>query len=170
MTGIQHSLAALFHRDLSRLMQQIDAFPEDDLLWRKLPGVSNPAGNLVLHLEGNLREYVGRQLGKIPYSRQRALEFSSSGSSNGMGVEELSGRVSELRRIVPPTILALSQEELEVEFPEIVLDRPTSTGEFLIHLHGHLNWHLGQIDYLRRVLTGAGAIKAAGLLDAYRIE
>jgi hypothetical protein len=145
-----NELASLFDRDLTRLSQQIQAFPNDDALWQTLPGVVNAAGNLALHIEGNLREYVGRQLGNMPYSRNRELEFSLSG-------------VSELRQLVPSVIAALSSQQMEREYPEVVLGVAISTRQFLIHLSGHLNWHLGQIDYLRRILTGDGAIRLAGL-------
>jgi hypothetical protein len=138
-------LAALFRRDLSRLMQQIEAFPNDETLWQTLPGVSNSAGNLALHLEGNLREYIGRQLGHVPYSRERSLEFSSK----GIRKEELSIRLAELRRVIPPIIEGLSSQQMEMEYPEVVLDTAMSTQQFLMHLYGHLNWHLGQIYYLR---------------------
>ena len=157
--GVSRDLAELFHRDLTRLGQQVEAFPDDETLWRTLPGVTNSAGNLVLHLEGNLREYIGRQLGGLPYSRKRPLEFSLK----GMGREEIGVRIAELKRTVPTIIEGLSSERMEMEYPEVVLEKALSTQEFLIHLHGHLNWHLGQFDYLRRILTGDGAIKAAGL-------
>ncbi len=152
-------LATFFHRDLTRLGQQIEAFRNDEALWRTLPGVSNAAGNLALHIEGNLREYVGRQLGKLPYSRNRELEFSLRGLSK----HELGTRIAELRRSIPSIIEELSSEQMEMEYPEVVLEIAISTQEFLIHLYGHMNWHLGQIDYLRRILSGGGAIKQAGL-------
>jgi hypothetical protein len=152
-------LAALFDRDLARLHQQIEVFPDDGALWRTLPGITNSAGNLVLHLEGNLKEYIGRQLGKRPYKRARALEFSSKGVER----TELAMRIAELKSTIPSCIGGLSREELEKEYPEVVLQRALSTQDFLIHLYGHLNWHLGQIDYLRRALTGDGAVKGVGL-------
>ncbi len=102
MSALAAELAAPFHRDLTRLLEEISAFPGEDLLWRKLPGISNSAGHLMLHLEGNLREYIGRQLGG--------------------------------------------------------LSRQPSTYQFLVSLSGHLNYHLGQIDYLRRVLTASGPV------------
>lgn len=152
-------LALLFRRDLTRLMQQIDAYPDDEMLWRTCPGITNSAGNLVLHLEGNLREYVGRQLGGVEYRRQRELEFKSKNLSR----DELVARIAELRNLIPALVAALSSEQLQSEYPEVVLEEPLSTHAFLIHLHGHLNWHLGQVDYLRRVLSGSGAIPLAGL-------
>jgi hypothetical protein len=150
--SITSELAALFNRDLARLSQQIEAFPTDEALWQTLPGVTNSAGNLALHIEGNLREFVGRQLGNLPYERKRELEFSSKGKSR----DELSARLAELRRSIPAIIEELSAEQMEMEYPEVVLGAATSTQEFLIHLYGHLNWHLGQIDYLRRILLKDG--------------
>src|SRR5678816_2116788 len=72
---LAHELAALFARDLGKLRQEIETFGEG--LWTAPAGVTNSAGNLALHLEGNLREYVGRQLGGIAYERKRPLEFST---------------------------------------------------------------------------------------------
>ena len=144
-------LAFLISRDLTRLGQQIEAFPDDEKLWETLPGVLNPAGNLALHIEGNLREFVGRQLGKLPYKRNRELEFSL----RGMSRDEIGRRIAELRQSIPAVIQELSAEQMELEYPEVVLEVATTTRQFLIHLYGHLNWHLGQIDYLRRILTDA---------------
>jgi hypothetical protein len=120
--------------------------------------VTNSAGNLLLHLEGNLREYIGRQLGEISYSRNRPLEFSASGISRS----ELSSRVMDLAERIPAVIVGLSSEQMARQYPEVVLAGPLSTSEFLIHLYGHLNWHLGQVDYLRRILTGERALAEAG--------
>ena len=144
-----NELASLFRRDLARLSTQIEAFPNNDALWQTVPGVLNAAGNLALHLEGNLREFVGRQLGNLPYSRNRELEFSAKGLSK----DELSVRLAELRESIPTVIAGLSEQQMEREYPEVVLEARMTTREFLIHLYGHLNWHLGQVDYLRRMLN-----------------
>ena len=141
-------LATLFRRDLARLIQHIESFPDDESLWQVVPGVSNAAGNLALHLQGNLREYVGRQLGQLLYVRNRPLEFSTRGLSR----RELCTQLTELMSTIPTVIENLSEDQLEREYPEVVLERATSTREFLIHLYGHLNWHLGQVNYLRRIL------------------
>src|SRR5215471_5605156 len=58
-------LAGLFERDLKRLRQQALTFTDDQKLWALVPGISNSAGNLMLHLEGNLRDYIGRVLGGL---------------------------------------------------------------------------------------------------------
>jgi len=147
--SITSELAALFRRDLAKLSKQIEDFPTDEALWQTLPGVKNAAGNLALHIEGNLSEFVGRQLGGLPYQRNRPLEFSSKEGSRA----ELSARLAKLRQSIPAVIEGLTADQLEREYPEIVLGAATSTQEFLVHLYGHLNWHIGQMDYLRRLLT-----------------
>lgn len=152
-------LAALFARDLARLRQEVEAFPDTASLWVTAPGIPNSAGTLALHLEGNLREYIGRQIGHLDYRRDRPAEFAT----RDVAQAELAARADGLRETIPPVIAALSEADLSATFPEVVLGVPLSTRQFLIHLNGHLNYHLGQIDYLRRITTGHGAIALAGL-------
>ena len=152
-------LAALFRRDLMRLAQEVEQFPDDATLWNTAPGIRNSAGNLTLHLEGNLREYIGRQLGGVTYARNRKQEFSATGLARA----ELKERIEALASSIPKVISGLSGADWESVYPEQVLGIPLSTAQFLIHLHGHFNYHLGQIDYLRRVLTQGGAVDFAQL-------
>jgi uncharacterized damage-inducible protein DinB len=152
-------LSALYARDLTRLVQEISAFPDTATLWQTRAGITNSAGNLALHLEGNLREFIGRQLGKVDYTRDRPREFTDS----GLEQEELFERLAAVREVIPRVIAHLTADELEAPFPELYAGAVLTTRQMLIHLAGHLNYHLGQIDYLRRVLTGDGAITLAGL-------
>jgi hypothetical protein len=147
--SLAKDLASLFDRDLSKLIDQIRAFPSDVAFWETPPGVTNSAGTLTLHIDGNLREYIGRQLGGMSYTRDRPSEFSSRGVSRG----ELIVRIAEVRERIPSIVAALSEAELEAIYPEIVLDSPMQTREFLLHLYGHLNWHRGQLDYVRRIVA-----------------
>ena len=156
---IAEGLAALFSRDLTRLIQELEAFPDDETLWRRAPGVKNSAGNLVLHLEGNLREYIRRQLGQAPYSRARDQEFAP----NGLSREELVRRMKQAKELVVNIVSKLSEADLVATYPERVLEATISSHDFLVHLHGHVNFHLGQIDYLRRILTEGSAVTFAGL-------
>ena len=155
--NLWREIAALFRRDLTRLAQEVATFPTDETLWRTLPGVTNSAGNLVLHLEGNLCEYLGRQLAGVDYVRHRKQEFSLCGLSR----EELAARIDALAQTIPAVLEALQPEDFAKMYPQQVFGKPITTGQFLIHLHGHFNWHMGQIDYLRRVLTEGGAIGLA---------
>ncbi len=152
-------LAALCERDIARLIQELKAFPDTASVWTTAPGVTNAAGTLALHLEGNLREYVGRQLGQIAFKRDRALEFSARGVER----QEIIARLEAVKAQIPPVVAALSAAQLDAIYPENVLGKPITTRQFLVHLAGHLNYHLGQVDYLRRITTGKGAIDLAGL-------
>jgi hypothetical protein len=156
---IAGGLAALFSRDLTRLIQELQAFPSDETLWQRAPGVKNSAGNLVLHLEGNLREYIGRQLGGVAYSRVRDQEFALTGISRG----DLVRRMEDVKELVAKVVSGLTDSELAKPHPERVLEIDLCSRDFLVHLHGHLNFHLGQIDYLRRILTAGSAVAFAGL-------
>ena len=147
-------LADLFRRDLTRLIDQLRAFHDAATLWQTLPGITTSAGTLALHLEGNLSEYIERQLGHLTYRRQRDLEFSS----RNVGQEELISRLQNVLNTIPPIIADVTAEQLATDFPEAVLGFPIPTQQFLFQLYGHLNWHLGQIDYLRRALTSSAAL------------
>src|SRR5258708_21681004 len=130
MTASQE-LSQLYRRDLTRLVQELQAFPGDDLLWQCRPGIANSAGNLFLHLEGNLLEFIGRQLGGIEYQRRRELEFASAGLSQEALVEKL----QRLLEIIPSGIAELTDDALDAAYPQIVLGTPLSTRQFLIHLN-----------------------------------
>jgi uncharacterized protein DUF1572 len=157
--SIQNELASLYARDLTRLRHQIDAFPNDRVLWEVVPGITNSAGTLALHLEGNLREYIGRQLGGVPYERDRPREFSERLRTK----DEIGSRIDHLTRLVPSVIRSIPTAQLAREHRELVLDVPSSTHQLLVHLYAHLSWHTGQVDYLRRVLTEGRSIPAVGL-------
>jgi hypothetical protein len=152
-------LAALFSRDLTRLIQELQAFPGDETVWQLTPGVKNSAGNLVLHLEGNLREFIGRQLGGVAYRRARDQEFAL----NGLSRDDLVQRMEQVKELVAKVVGQLSEGDLAAAYPERLLETTLSSHDFLVHLHGHLNYHLGQIDYLRRILTEGSAVTFAGL-------
>jgi hypothetical protein len=150
-------LAAVYSRDLARLAQEMRAFPDDEALWFTAPGIANAAGTLALHLEGNLREFVGRLLGGVAYARDRPREFSA----RGVPRDELVARVEAVRDLVVPVVAALAAEALAAPYPQPYEGKTLSTQQFLVHLLAHLGYHLGQIDYLRRIATGDGAIALA---------
>lgn len=157
--ALRTQLADLFHRDLTRLLQQVEAFPDDNLLWQCAPGVTNSAGNLVLHLEGNLREFIGRQIGSIAYRREREVEFGARGLTR----VELAARVQAVRDLVPRVLREMTTEQLDAVDAQRPPGLPPATQQFLLHLYGHFSYHLGQIDYLRRLLTEGQAVRYANL-------
>ena len=141
-------LRTLFARDLHKLHQEIEAYRHEDALWRTAPGISNPAGNLCLHLVGNLNTYIGAELGRTGYVRHRDLEFSLRNIPRA----ELLLRVADTRAVVDSALARLTEAQLDAEYPLLVLEAETSTGYFLVHLVTHLAYHLGQINYHRRLL------------------
>ena len=157
--SLSSDLSALYARDISRLTQELRAFPDDESLWQKLPGVNNSAGNLILHIEGNLRDFIGQRLGGIAYERQRDQEFAAG----GMARAQLAERLEQLGTALPPVLAGLTEAQLDAQYPENVLGVPMSTRLFAVHLLLHLNLHMGQIDYLRRILTLTGAVAFAKL-------
>ncbi|MFD2572006.1 DinB family protein [Spirosoma soli] len=146
---ISTSFETLFARDLSRLSQQIDAYEDESTLWEIAPGIHNSAGNLCLHLIGNLNTYIGANLGNIPYVRDRPMEFSARYVSKASLLSDL----EETKNRVRATLQNLTDGQLGDLFPDEVLGYPMTIHYFLVHLAGHLNYHLGQIDYHRRLLT-----------------
>ena len=157
MQDFAPSLAAIFKRDLTRLLQEVAGFPDDASLWHIAAGMNNSPGNLVLHLEGNLREFIARQLAGAAYQRNRPREFSDKDLTKA----ELAHHVSQLVAEIPPMIAALTN--LDDQYPENVTGAQLSTGRFLMHLLGHFNYHLGQIDSARRAAARTGPINFSSL-------
>jgi hypothetical protein len=150
-----HHLADLFRRDLMRLSQELRAFPDEATLWATVPGVTNSAGNLALHLEGNLRHYIGHHLGNVAYTRVREREFGDV----SIPTADLLRRVESLQPLIPDIVANLTQVQLNSIFPESLWGGSRVTSQFVFHIYGHLNYHLGQIGYLRRILTGGSPVK-----------
>ncbi len=151
MTPFAADLLVLFRRDLRCFIREVELFPDDAMLWCTVPGIANSAGNLALHVAGNLRHFVGTVLGGTGYVRQRDLEFTQREGSRATVVAELEAAMTEteasLRDLWPETVAAT--------FPVPVGGHHPATGRFLLHLAVHLAFHLGQVGYLRRALTGA---------------
>ena len=145
---MKNTFIALYNRDLKRLFKEIEAYNSEAILWDKVEGISNPAGNLALHLVGNLNEYIGRQLGEIPYQRDRPYEFSATGLSK----ESLLEMIENTQTVVEKAIKGLNIKQFSDKYPENVLGYDMTIHYFLVHLNGHLNYHLGQINYHRRIL------------------
>ncbi|MCX6212930.1 DinB family protein [Spirosoma sp.] len=145
---LTQTLKVLFHRDLTRLRNEIAAYKREETLWQIEHGIANSAGNLCLHLIGNLNTYLGAELGKTGYVRHRDLEFSLKDIPKA----ELLEKVDETILVVGNALDTVTDSQLEDEYPLLVFDKPTSTGYFLVHLATHLGYHLGQINYHRRLL------------------
>ncbi len=145
-----HLLRPIFARDLRTLDHEIAAYPDDATVWQEVQGLPNPAGTLVLHLVGNLNHYVGAVLGDTDYVRDREAEFSA----RGVPRHELSRAVTSTAAVVEGVLMTLPPERFDDPFPARFRGVTLRTGTALIHLATHLAFHVGQIDYHRRVVTG----------------
>jgi hypothetical protein len=146
---LQQTLAELFERDLDKLSKEISSYTNENDLWKTAEGISNSGGNLCLHLIGNLKHFVGKVLGNIPFERNREREFSDK----NVPVPELLKAAAETKSAVVDTIRKLEDPVLQKNYPINVFDKDMSVESFLLHLYGHLNYHLGQINYHRRLLN-----------------
>ena len=143
-----NELIKIYDRDIQRLRKEIELFNEDSNLWRTVGHVKNPAGNLCLHLVGNLNTYIGKNLGYTNYVRDRDAEFNSRNVSK----QELLDKVEETREAVISTMKKLNNEDVDKKYVEDVFGYEMTNGFFLIHLAAHLSYHLGQVNYIRRIL------------------
>lgn len=154
-------LLVILLRDLDTLGREIELYPTDEAVWTDVKGLPNSGGTLVLHLVGNLRHFIGAALGETGYLRDREAEFSTRGISR----DELAGLVATAREDVVRVVGGLSPDVLSTTFPVQLGGRAFGTRIFLLHLATHLSYHLGQIDYHRRVVSGDRASAGAMPLD-----
>lgn len=138
----------LIARDLHKLITEIELYQDETKLWSIEKNIANSGGNLCLHLLGNLNTYIGAVIGKTNYIRHRDLEFSLK----DIPKSELISKITETIAVVDNALSSLTDEDLRIEYPLLVLDKKTSTGFLLVHLATHLTYHLGQINYHRRLL------------------
>jgi len=145
---ITDALTGLFERDLQRLKTEIELYRVEENIWLVKEGIGNSAGNLCLHLIGNLSHFIGAILGNTGYVRHREDEFSLKNIPR----QDLLTNIENCRLIVKTTLAKLTNADLEKEFPQQVFDKSINTEMMLMHLCTHLTYHLGQINYHRRLL------------------
>lgn len=142
------ALKTLFTRDLQKLKQEIIAYKNEQVIWLVEESISNAAGNLCLHLIGNLNAYIGVGLAKTDYIRNRELEFSAKNVPRATLIKN----IEETIAVVESGLDSLTEEQLKGNFPIVIWEKESETMFTLIHLTTHLNYHLGQINYHRRLL------------------
>ncbi|MEQ1689801.1 MAG: DUF1572 family protein [Gemmatimonas sp.] len=150
---LRDTVMRLLLRDLAALQREVAAYPDDATLWRLAPGISNSGGTLALHLAGNLRGFIGSVLGGSEYVRDREREFTATGLTR----TEVSMQLAEAEIDVMRALSTLDLARLDSEYPHVLAETRLRTDVFLMHLACHASYHLGQIDYHRRLITGDGA-------------
>lgn len=147
---IAEQFNAIIQRELRALRRELEAYPDEADIWRQPKGISNSAGTLTLHLLGNLQHFVGASLGATGYTRDRRAEFER----RDIPRPELLAEIDRTLQAVDATLSTLATERLAAPFPVRFGEISVTTGDFLGHLATHLAFHLGQIDYHRRLVTG----------------
>lgn len=137
----------LFNRDLLKLKQEIESYNDQSKLWYVEKGILNSAGNLCLHLIGNLNHFIGATLGNTGYVRNRELEFSQK----NIAADELVKSIDDTIVVVETALTKLSDDILNEDFPLLYNNERVSTMLMLTHLLTHFGYHLGQINYFRRL-------------------
>lgn len=137
-------------RDLAALKREVEAYPDDASVWATPGGVKNSAGTLALHLAGNLHHYLGTVLGGTDYVRDREGEFGDRDLPRG----EILARIDAAAVAVDAALTGMDPARLDEPFPAEFPWGTLNTGRFLLHLSVHFGYHLGQLDYHRRVVTG----------------
>lgn len=138
----------VFVKDLQKLKEEISLYKNEATIWQVEKGIANSAGNLCLHLVGNLHHFIGATLGNTGYVRNREAEFASK----NIPQQELIKMVDETISIIEKVLPSIKDEQLTADYPIIVFKNKMTTGYFLVHLVGHLGYHVGQINYHRRLL------------------
>jgi uncharacterized damage-inducible protein DinB len=146
---IVQDLKKVYLKDLQKLKEEISLYRDEQSLWKIEKEISNSAGNLCLHLIGNLNHFIGATMGHSGYVRNRDQEFAAKNILQ----KELIKMVEETIEVVDKTLSSTKDEELVKEYPLVVFKEKMTTGYFLFHLVGHLSYHLGQINYHRRLVA-----------------
>lgn len=144
-------VAAALARELASLRAEVAAYPDDATCFAQVPGLPNSGGTLALHCAGNLRHFVGHALGGSGYVRDRAREFAARDVSRAQIDEELAAAEREVAEALARFDVARLDEPWPGELPG---GMQASVRLMLQHLTSHVAYHLGQVDYHRRMVTG----------------
>lgn len=143
-------LVLMMTREINSVREEILAYPQPQQMWLMPPGIRNSGGNLAIHIAGNLQHYIGAVLGETGYQRRRDYEFSAKGIEVNWIINEL----ATAARVVAEVLPGLSSKALTTDYPIEVGGMTLATEVFLQHLLSHLAYHLGQINYHRRLVSG----------------
>lgn len=142
------SIIHIFQRDLAKLKTELQSYADEKSIWLTAPGITNTAGNLCLHIIGNLTTYIGNGLGNRGYVRNRELEFSQK----NVPVVQLIRMIDETAVLISTVLQNTDASQPDADFPMVIWEKPMPFNYTLIQLAIHLNYHLGQINYHRRLL------------------
>jgi uncharacterized damage-inducible protein DinB len=145
---LTETLKSLFTRDLNKLKLELESYQDESKIWAIDKNISNSAGNLCLHLIGNINTFIGAEIGKTGYIRNRELEFSLKNVPRTELIEKIENTIV----VVNNALDSLTEADLQSIYPLVVFEKEMTTEFFLVHLSAHLSYHLGQINYHRRLI------------------
>ena len=141
-------IASLYERDICRLIEEINSFKHEENLWKTCGTIKNPGGNLALHIIGGLNYLIGATLSNTGYIRNRDQEFTDKGIDRKTIVAQL----EELIPMINKTVSQLTPDQMDLPYPKF-FDKEGATNSYVLtQLLLHLNYHVGQVNYLRRAL------------------
>lgn len=121
----------------------------DDQVWHRAGENSNSIGNLLLHLEGNVRQWIVSGLGGAPDVRERDREFAARGRATR---ETL---LSKLRATLEDADAALARLDPDaLSERRLIQGSDVTTLEAVFHVVEHFSGHTAQIILLAKILTG----------------
>lgn len=140
-----------FDNGLNKLKEELLAYDDENTMWIIEKSIKNSAGNLAQHLVGNLKNFVGKYMGQIPYLRERDREFNERQFDR----VTLLRLIDETKAVISKALADKDASFLEQPFPvEAVAVKENQTNGFMLsYLAAHLQYHLGQINYHRRLLS-----------------
>ena len=144
------TFSLLYEREIAKLIQELQAYRNEENCWMIDHEIKNSAGNLAQHLIGNLNTYIGKALGGFAYTRDRDAEFGKRLFTR----EELIAHLKDTSTRVRQSIDNLPADSLDAPYPKevLVMAGGDTIGYILLHLLSHLSYHLGQVNYHRRLV------------------
>ncbi|MEO8146355.1 MAG: DUF1572 family protein [Bacteroidia bacterium] len=146
---LKETLLEIYERDLLQLQKEIESYEDESQIWMVKDGISNSAGNLCLHLCGNLKHFIGATLGHTGYVRNRDAEFELKDIPRHALIADIESTIEAVNK----SLTNLSELDFFKKFPLEKHGRVVTTDFMLLHLLGHLSYHIGQINYHRRLVS-----------------
>lgn len=142
-----HQQLPVFHEYFDLLIKNLKAYPDEESMWLCPEGIPNCAGNLAIHLMGNLNHFIGAVLGDTGYKRNRPLEFAIKEIPRDEIIRWIEKTRGMLDEVIPKI------ESSEGDYPAGFRTYDSSISHELGRLLAHLAYHVGQINYHRRLLV-----------------
>lgn len=143
-----NSYKQLYINFLDDLKQEVSLYKDEENIWKLAGQITNTPGNLCLHLCGNLNHFFGAIIGNSGYIRERDLEFSKKNVSR----EDLLKGIENTKEMIEKVFGGLGLDDVNKIYPIDKFGENVTYGFIFSRLVSHLAYHIGQINYHRRIL------------------